>query len=167
MVTKKADMRIQQMAFMILFVFVFFSVAGLFFLSIQMRDVRQNAADLQKEATIASISTIANMPELNCDSSRSLCVDEDKLYVFSAHTEEYKDFWPVASIKVRKVFPKQNEQIACPNINCTYYEIYDSKQKNVQSYGTFVTICKQTNIEGYPQEDCGIARLEVGMKINS
>jgi hypothetical protein len=162
---KRADVRIQQMSFMILFVFIFFSVAALFFLSIHTRGIKENFADLQRETAIASISTISNMPELNCDSSRTLCLDEDKLYVFASHSSDYEEFWPVASIKVRKVFPKQREEIQCPSSNCSFYKIYVSTEKNIQEYGTFVNICKKTNDQGYIQEECGIGRLEVGIKI--
>lgn len=165
MVNRIADMKIQQMTFMILFVFIFFSVAGLFFLSIQSNKITQEFNLLQKETARSSIQTIANMPELNCDSSRTLCVDEDKLMVFASSANSYGDFWPVASIKVRKAYPAQTKDIKCQTTNCTYYEIYDSKQPNVQEYGTFVSICKTIKTNGIIQEECGIGRLDVGVKI--
>lgn len=162
---KNADMKIQQMTFMILFVFIFFSIAGLFFISIQSSRITQGFNLLQKESAISSIQTIANMPELNCDSSRTLCVDEDKLMVFASSSNLYKDFWPVASIRVRKAYPMQTKDIRCPLVNCTYYEVYDSKQKNTQEYGIFVSVCKKVKNNGFIQEECSIGRLDVGVKI--
>lgn len=162
---KKADMKIQQMTFMILFVFIFFSVAGLFFVSIQSARMTQAYNLLQKETAISSIQTIANMPELNCEPSRSFCVDEDKLMVFAGRSGSYGDFWPVASIKVRKAYPKSTKDIKCPAANCTYYEIYNSQQKNIQEYGIFVSICKKLREGGVIQEECEIGRLDVGVKI--
>jgi hypothetical protein len=168
MVTKKADMRIQQMAFMILFVFVFFAVAGLFVLSIQTRGIKQSFQDLQRSSALSSIKPIADMPEFNCGSSESLCLDEDKLYAVSLISSSYENFWPVTSIKVRKIFPRPGgEEIRCPQANCTYYEIYDSGQENTEEYGTFVSICKQVNIEGSIIRECGIGKLDVGVKIKS
>ena len=163
--SKKADMKIQQMTFMILFVFIFFSFAGLFFVSIQKGKINENFNTLQRESAISSIETIANMPELNCDSSRTLCVDEDKVITFTTISKSYKSFWPVASIKVRKVFPKNVKDIKCPAANCSYYEVYNSNQTNVVEYGTFVSICKAVRNEGVVQEICELGRLDVGVKI--
>ena len=165
MVNKLGDMRIQQMTFMILFVFIFFSIAGLFFLSIQSTKINQNYNTLQKESATASIETIANMPELNCDSDTTLCLDEDKIASFATISRSYKDFWPVASIKVMKVYPKMLKDKPCPAANCSYYVVYDSNQSNVQEYGTFVNICKAVKIEGVVQEVCELGRLNVGVKI--
>jgi hypothetical protein len=164
---KIADMKIQQMTFMILFVFIFFSFAGLFFVSIQQSKISENFNTLQKEAAIASIETIANMPELNCDSSRTLCLDEDKIVTFATISKSYKSFWPVASIKVRKVFPKNLKDIKCPAANCSYYEIYNSNQTDMIEYGTFVSICKAVRNEGVVQEICELGRLDLGVKVSS
>jgi len=165
-IRKKADMKIQQMTFMILFVFIFFSFAGLFFVSIQQGKLNENFNALQRESAIASVETIANMPELNCDSSRTLCLDEDKIVTFATISKSYKNFWPVASIKVRKVFPKNVKDIKCPAVNCSYYEIYNSNQTNIIEYGTFVSICKAVRNEGVVQEICELGRLDLGVKIS-
>ena len=42
-------MQIQQMAFMIVAVFFFFILVGLFFLAIQFKGIKSSAAQLQKE----------------------------------------------------------------------------------------------------------------------
>ena len=163
-------MRLQQMSFMILFVFIFFIVAGLFVLSFNMGSIKASAQQLQKEATLSSLETIADMPEFNCDSSRSLCVDEDKIFILSSESQKYAAFWPVASIKVRKVFPldpnSQEADIPCPKENCTFYDIYESGQKNVIEYGTYVNLCQKQKSLGVVEDDCSLARLEVGMIIS-
>lgn len=164
-VNKSGDMKIQQMTFMILFVFIFFSFAGLFFVSIQKSKINENYNTLQRESAIASIETISNMPELNCDSTRTLCLDEDKIITFASISKSYKNFWPVASIKVRKVYPKNVKNIKCPAVNCSYYEVYNSNQTDVIEYGTFVSICKAVKNEGVVQEECELGRLDLGVKV--
>ncbi|MEI7718374.1 MAG: hypothetical protein WCI72_00785 [archaeon] len=164
---KLADMKIMQMTFMILFVFIFFTFAGLFFLSIQSGKIAENFNNLQRESAISSVETISNMPELNCDSSRTMCLDEDKVITFATISKSYKNFWPVASIRVRKVFPMNVKNIRCPAANCSYYEVYNSNQTNVVEYGTFVSICKAVRNEGVVQEICELGRLDVGVKISS
>jgi hypothetical protein len=73
----RGQMKIQQMAFMIVAVFFFFVLVGLFFLEIQFKDVKSGAADLQKEQAISSLRVIADMPELNYDSGETMTVDEE------------------------------------------------------------------------------------------
>jgi len=167
MVNKTGDFKIQQMTFMILFVFIFFSFAGLFFLSMQSGKITENFNTLQKENAIASVETIANMPELNCDSSKTLCLDEDKIIVFSQISKEYKDLLPVESIIVRKIYPKNNGHIKCPNINCTYYDIYNSNKTGIIYYGTFISICRKVRNERTTQDICELGRLEVGVRLAS
>lgn len=162
---KKADMKIMQMAFMIIFVFIFFTMVLLFFVSMQNSKLTENYNLLQKENAIASIQTISNMPELNCDSQKSFCLDEDKIIVFGSMADSYKSFWPVSSITVRKAFPKNPKNIKCPAANCTYYEIYNSNENNSIKYGAFVSICKKVMNNGRSQEICELGRLDVGVKL--
>lgn len=161
------QMKIQQMAFMILAVFFFFILVGLFVLNIGLRNLSNSASDLQEEAAISSIEVISNMPELSCDSKKSSCVDRDKLRVMSGNLgEEYESFWPVASIKVYQVYPPPSEPIKCPAANCNYYEIWDSGQSNAMEYSTFISICERIKEKGYVYDKCEIGKLVVGKIIN-
>ena len=164
-INKKADTKIMQMSFMIVFVFIFFAMVLLFFVSMQKGKIAGNYNVLQKETAVASIRTISNMPELNCDSQKSFCLDEDKIIVFSGMSNSYKSFWPVSSITVRKAYPKNPKNIKCPAVNCTYYEVYNSDQTDSISYGAFVSICKKIRDRGVTQEICELGRLEVGVKL--
>lgn len=164
MVNKKADMKIQQMTFMIIFVFIFFAFVGLFFIKIQTHGLTATSESLKKQATISSLETITNMPELNCESGKPFCIDEDKLYVLSSMSDVYSNLWPIASIEVRKLYPKITKEVVCPGENCTTYKIYKSSQESIQVYGTFVSLCKKIRRDGQSQDDCTIARLSIGVK---
>ncbi len=166
--SNRGQYKIQQMAFMILAVFFFFILVGLFFLGWQFRNIGSDYEQLQREQAISSLKVIADMPEFNCDSRTSLCLDEDKLMVFSGNDlgREYSDFWPVASIKVYKVYPKFNETIPCPNAGCNYYEVFDSGQINVEEYPSYVSICRKMKVDGYVYDRCEIGKMLVGIKKN-
>ncbi len=162
----KAQMKIMQMAFMIIAIFIFFALVGLFFLRIQLGDVESNAAQLQKEQAISSLKVIADMPELACGGSESLCLDEDKLRVMSGNFSSVYDLlWPVASVKVYRVYPAFSEILECPSLGCNYYEIYDSGQTNVKEYSTYVSICKKIEEVGYVYDRCEVGKLVVGAKV--
>ena len=163
---KKGQMKIQQMAFMLVAVFFFFILVGLFFLGIQLGDVKGNAAQLQKEQAISSLGVIADMPELNYDSSSSMTVDEDKLRIMSGDFgNNYDLFWPVASVEVYKIYPSFDEIIDCPGVDCNHYELYDNGQDNTKTYSTYISICKSVKERGSIYDVCEVGKLVVGVKI--
>lgn len=162
----KGQMKIQQMAFMIVAVFFFFILVGLFFLGIQFKDVKSGVAQLQKEQAISSLRVITDMPELNYDSSDSITIDEDKLKIMSGNFGlNYDLFWPVASVEVYKIYPAFDEVKKCPGLGCNYYEVYNNGQKNIQTYSTYVSICKKTKEHSSVYDRCEIGKLVVGVKI--
>lgn len=158
----KAQMKIQQMAIMIVAVFFFFILVGLFFVGWQYKSIIQNYEELQKEQVLSSLDVIASMPELSCG---ELCLDEDKM-ISMKNREEYDEFWPVASIKVYKIYPKIDEMKECPSKDCNYFEIYDSGQRNVKEFATYVSVCKTIKEQGYAYDDCGIGKISLGVILN-
>ncbi len=161
----RGQMKIQQMAVMIVAVFFFFVLVGLFFLGIVFKDVKGSAGDLQKEQAISSLKVIADMPELNYDSSWSMCVDEDKLRVMSGNFgRTYDLFWPVASVEVYRVYPKFDEVKKCPGVGCNYYEVFNNGQRDLKTYSSYVSICRKVRESGSTYDDCEIGKLVVGVK---
>jgi hypothetical protein len=158
----KAQMKIQQMAFMILAVFLFFVLVALFLMGVMFKDVRGTAENLQREQAISSLKVISGMSELNCDSRESLCLDKDKLRVMSGGIgTSYSQFWPVDSVKVYVVYPSSGSIIKCPAVGCNYYEIYNSGQKGFEEYSTYVSICEDVSND---YEKCEIGKIVVGVK---
>ena len=163
---RKGQMKIQQMAFMIVAVFFFFVLVGLFFLGVSLKDVRGSAAQLQRDQAISSLGVIADMPELNWDSSKSMMVDEDKLRIMSGgFGTSYGEFWPVASVGVYKIYPTFGEVKKCPGVGCNFYEVYDNGQSDVKVYSTYVSICSRLRESGSVYDKCEIGKLTVGTKI--
>ena len=161
----RGQMKIQQMAVMIVAVFFFFILVGLFFLGIVFRDVKGGAEDLQRAQAISSLGVIADMPELNYDSSWSMSLDEDKLRIMSGEFGGgYNSFWPVAFIGVYKVYPRFDEVVECPGVGCNYYSIYDSGQSNVKTYSAYVSICKKVRESGSTYDECEIGKLVLGVR---
>jgi len=161
---KRGQWKIQQMAFMIVAVFLFFILVGLFFLTWQYKDIKASYSELQKESAISSLAVISDMVELNCDSKESFCLDLDKVEVMQNF--DYSEFWPVESVKVYKIYSGEVEntkQIKCPATNCNYYEVYNSGDSD-KEYSTYVSLCKKLKQAGRVYEKCEIGKLVAGVK---
>jgi len=163
MKNKKSQMKIQQMAFMIIAVFFFFILVGLFFIGWQYKDVMSSYEKLQKEQAISSMAVISDMAELNCGSQESYCLDEDKLIVMGR--KNFQAIWPVESVEVYKIYPEFSEEIACPSIDCNYWKVYDSGRKNTEKHSTFVSICRKIKEKDFIYEKCEIGKLLVGVRL--
>ena len=163
----RGQMKIQQMAFMVMALFFFFVLVGLFVLGFSLKNIDKTALELERGEALGSLKTISSMSELSCGSRRSFCIDEDRAIVMSRSSfrEKYSDFWPVSSIKVYRVYPK-SRPVKCPAANCNYYEIFDNGQKNKREYSTFVLLCKMKSSGRYVYEDCSIGKLVVGVRSN-
>ena len=158
-------MKIMQMSFMIIGVFLFFALAGLFFLSVSLKGTIGGASDLAREQAISSLATIADMPELNYDARASMTLDEDKLRVMAGgFGDGYAEFWPIASLEVYKVYPSFDSVVKCPASDCNYYDIYDSGQTNIEKFSSYVSICKRVKEFGSVYDRCSIGKLVAGVE---
>ena len=165
----KGQMKIQQMAFMLVAVFIFFALVGIGFLGYNLKDIRSSAQELERQSTISSLKVIADMPELNCGSGKFMCLDKDKLLVMSSadFLKKYSEFWGVASVEVKKIhsFEERNADCFSSSENCNYYEIYNSNsQTNSQKYSTYVSICEKKSESGIKYDFCELGKLIVGVK---
>jgi len=165
MVAGRGQMKIIQMAFMIIGVFFFFILVGLFFLAITFRDVKSGAEELNREQAISSLANIAAMTELSYNARDSMTVDEDKLRILSGgFGNSMGGFWPIASLEIYKVYPAFESIVKCPAADCNYYEIYNSGQKNVEKFSSYVSICQRVKEFGSVYDKCEIGKIVVGMK---
>ena len=95
---------------------------------------------------------------------KKIAIDEDKLTIMSGTLgSHYSEFWPVASVKVYKIYPKFNELVKCPALDCNYFEVYDNGQESVKTYSTYVSVCKKIKETGYVYDRCEVGKLVVGV----
>lgn len=161
---KKAQLKIQEMSFMLLAVVLFFILAGLFYLSIQYRDIHKKAVYFEKEKSKSSVRKLAETAEFTC--GKPLCVDADKLMAMR-NRAAYNEFWPVKSIEVRKVFPSSEEIICNKNNypNCSIFEVYDSKIENIEKVSSFVALCRKEIENNYVYDKCELGKMVIGFEV--
>ena len=151
---------------MILAIFFFFILVGLFFIGWQYASMQKNFATMQEEKALSALKVIADSTELNCDQSEDWCIDKDKLIAFEENSMLYRDYWSVASIELLMVFPNENENepIMCPEKDCDYYLLFDDGQRDKQTFSAYVTVCETIDRS---HEICELAKLMLGVKLRN
>lgn len=166
---KKAQLKIQQMAFMLIAVTLFFVLIGLFIIGIGFSGLKKSSEILEEENAMLLVSELSNSPEFSCGDSfrygKTNCVDADKVMILRK-MDEYAEFWDVAAIEIRKIYPEYGRETKCSEENypdCNVVEIY-SRNVNKGAYNSnFISLCrKEKNAEtGEIYDKCELAKLLV------
>ena len=157
---KQAQFKIQQMAFMIIAVFIFFTLVGLGVVGYYITSIKSDYGRVQEQVAVDSLEIIADMAELRCGKDIDFCIDKDKVRVLNKmfnRGEDYGLMWPVSEIRIEQIYP--NSGIGGGIV----YQIYKSSQTNVRTVATFVPLCEKQ--EGTYKWDWETAKLIVGIKI--
>ena len=167
---KKSQLKIQEMAFMIVAVFLFFILVGMFVLSLVFMNVREEANKIAEDRTLSSLSNLADSPEFSCVASKSNCIDSDKLITLVGR-DVYQNFWPYNSLKVVRFsgFGKsEGEMVRCDVANypdCDLFIVYDKGVVNERALSSFVALCRKEYENEYTYDKCEIAKLVGGTEI--
>ena len=159
-------MKIQQTAFMLLALTLLFALVGLFFLGFKLTSVKNLASDLDEKNAKLLVSKLANSPEFWCGESfgntKGACIDEDKVMMLK-ELLEYNEFWSVADIKIRKIYPVLNPEIKCTRTNYPNCNIIELKENSmIGNYeSNFVSLCRKEPQGQSFYNKCEIAELLV------
>jgi len=174
--SKRSQLKIQEMAFMLVFVFLFFALAGLFALSIFSKNLSQEAVKIAETRTLTSITNLADSPEFYCVVSKSNCVYADKLISLTNNKTNYIKFWPFSSLKVVRIQAfdkKESEMIECNWANypdCDVFVVYKKEDKNVKNerlVSSYVALCRKEYENSYTYDKCDIAKIVAGTEITT
>jgi len=152
-INKKAQIKMQQTAFMLVAVTIFFILVGLVFLSIRLYNVRNIATNLEEENAMLLVAKLANSPEFSCGNafgtSRINCIDEDKVTSL-INQNKYSDFWGVAKIEIRRISPETG-----------VIKILEKNVNMLPGVSNFVALCKKEKGEFGIYDKCELAKLIV------
>lgn len=163
---KKAQMKIQQMSFMLIAVALFFILVGLFVLIWSFAGLRESAELLQEKNAMLLATKIANSPEFSCETSfggtKTNCVDLDKVINLKTNIDKYSDFWGVYNIKIEILYPIQ-ERTECSLGNYPDCNVIDLFDKGIQglAYWNYVSVCRKAFEESQTYDKCSIGKVFV------
>ena len=168
MINKKAQLKIQQMVFMLLAVTLFFVLVGMFVLALRFSGLKNSATELEEKNAMLLVTRIANSPEFSCGSafgkSRTNCIDADKVMMLKKNINKYDNFWGrETNIEIRKIYPEGNvvcTQEKYPNCNLINLQ---SKKINVE-HSNFVSLCRKDLVNGEVYDKCELAKIMISYK---
>ena len=170
MENKLGQLRIQEMAFMLLAVFLFFALVGLFAFTLIYINISDSAGQIAEDRTLSSVTSLADTPEMSCVAAKSNCIDGDKL-INLVGKDIYGGLWPYSSLRVIKFsgFNKEEDElIACTKANypnCDAFNVYDKEVDNERAISSFVAICRKELENGYTYDRCETAKIIAGTKL--
>ena len=154
----RGQMKVQQMAFVLLAIMIFFAMVSLVYLSIRLNALRGDARDLQDSEAKELVRRLAGSSEFRWNDC-SNCIDLDKVLVLSEQ-ESYKGFWNLDYLRVDVVYPEQVGE-------CSKVSYPDCKSvtviQNDEDFGipssSFVNLCRRAFEGGEYYEECSIGRI--------
>ena len=169
MLGQKAQLKIQQMAFMLMAVTIFFVLVGMFVLVIKFAGVKESAKEIEEKNAILLSTKLANSPEFSCGESfgsgKINCIDLDKVIILRENIVNYLDFWGVDNIEIRTIAPESVEKMCnmrnYPNCNI----IRVRPQEITAEYSNFVSLCRKESFEGEVYNKCELGKLIISYEV--
>lgn len=175
MVSKSGQMKIQQTAFLIIALTLFFVLVGLFALTMMFSGVQKEKSNIEEKEAMLLVSRLSNSAEFTCGEAFSGvggdCVDFDKMMVLSSNIDNFSRLWGVSGIEIIKTYPLPEgicDKLSSPSCKCTkenypdcgFLEVYPNEGRG-KSVSTFISLCRKQNGEGMVLDKCEVAKLVV------
>lgn len=155
MTEKKGQMKVQEMAFVLIAIVIFFAMVALVYFSIRLSTLKTDVTTQREEAAKELVRKLADIPEFSW-AECSGCVDVDKVLMLKDRTS-YKKLWDVDYLMIEKVYPNKT-QIECNAANypdCTTITIINNTKNYGSPTSAFVALC------GY-EVSAGSVKCELG-----
>ena len=143
--SKKAQMKIQEMAFVLLALVVLGGIVFLFTIRLQSGKLSMEVGSLNQQRALSLRDKIAALPELKC--AKQACIDEDKANAIKNYDLDYL-FQGLSGARIVQIYPTEKEIV-----------LYKTNRPVNVSYSTFVNLCQQKQVGTTFDYDCGLAML--------
>ena len=164
----KGQLKIQEMAFVIVAIILFFVIAGIFFINIWGTGVKQDVNKQRAEKASEIALKLADSPELKWSASTASCdncIDFDKALALKGRISSgsaYKDFWgnDIGGIRIQMVYPLKNGECTNHNYpNCKTLTLFNKSEEFSYS-GNYVSVCRHEKENG-GYFRCDLGKIEV------
>jgi hypothetical protein len=139
----KGQMKIQQMAFVLIAIAVFFALVALIYLSVRIKGIESGTLELREEEAKEIVRKLSTTPEFYSNVCAN-CVDLDKVIALS-ESRAYEEFWELEYLAVERVYPVSDEKI----------EIVKRSENFGIPSSAFVSLCRWEGEKGYVKCEMG------------
>ncbi len=154
----RGQMKVQQMAFVLLAIMIFFAMVAMIYLSIRFNVLKSNVGDLRDSEAKELVRKLAGSAEFRWDSC-SNCIDLDKVLILSEQ-ESYKGFWNLDYLRVDAVYPEKSGECSKSSYpNCKTITVIESGEDFGIPSSAFVNLCRRAFEGGEYYEECSIGRI--------
>ena len=162
--SSKGQMKMQQMAFMLVALMVFFGMVTLVFVSLTTSSISRKADDLKVRDAKESLRKIVGSPEVSFTSGGdcSSCVDFDKILLLKEF-QSYRNFWNFDYLMVERIYPKFDD-IECTKQNypkCSRITVVPSEEDIVTQTAFVAIVYWDKETESFKYE---LGRIHVSAK---
>ena len=150
----RGQMKVQQMAFVLVAIVIFFVLVGLLFFSVGFRSLEESALELRESEAKEIVRKFAGSAEFTWEECAN-CVDWDKLLVLKDRAS-YDGFWNFDYLAIEVVHPDRGEE-ECASDNypdCGVISIIEAPEDFGTVETAFVSLCRW-DPEGYTKCELG------------
>jgi len=136
----KGQMKIQQMAFVLIAIVIFFAMVAIVYFSIRVSNIRESAVLLREEEAKELVRKLAGTPEFMSTECAN-CIDLDKIFILK-DKKSYDEFWDLKYLAVEIIYPVREEE--CDNANypdCRRVTLIEEDDIGIP-YSAFVSVCR-------------------------
>jgi hypothetical protein len=167
--SRKGQLKIQEMAFVVVALILFFSLAGIFLLNYLYQGDKISIEKQRQEKAAEIAQKFSDIPELaysNDNAKCDNCVDFEKALILKEKTENgvYSSFWnnDVNALELEILYPKFR------SVECTFSnypecnKITIKEDKKVSFSGSYVSICRYD--DSLKSKVCYLGLIKVSAK---
>jgi len=144
--SSRGQIKIQEMAFVLIAFVIFFALAGLFYLSFKLSDTKGEVQAQRESEAQELVRSISETPELRWSSSNRQCkgcIDLDKAILLKDEERRiFSDLWSMDKLYIEIIYPKKSGE--CNRIiypECSTITLIN-KNTNFKLYSSFVSLCR-------------------------
>lgn len=139
--SKKGQLKIQEMAFVLIAIMIFFALVGLLFVKFRVGSLEQSAESSKERVAGNLVLVLSSTPELSWAECAG-CIDMDKAILIK-NKSEYRNLWKVDYLVIKSLYPeKTNKECSLGNYpDCNSLTLVNSSNFGISSKA-FVSLCR-------------------------
>jgi len=157
---KKAQLKMQEMAFVLVAIVIFFALVIIVYMVMRTGSLKESAEEQRKEEVQALGLKLADSPEFSW-SKCSGCIDIEKAIALKER-RTYKEFWKVDYLMIERVYPNHTIRECTRGVfpDCNTITIINATYYGTPT-ATYVALCDYDE-NGY--DKCELGRIYISEK---